>query len=238
MTVRAGLLRGAGIVALAAIIVTAAVAVGVPDSQQLRADVLALGWWAPVAFSALYAVVSLSPLPKTVFTLAAGALFGLAAGVVIVVSGAMLGAVAAFHLGRLLGRDTLRWLTGGRLDRLDSRLAEHGLRTIVLARLIPIVPFTTVNYLAGVTSVRLRDFTGGTLIGILPATTAYVTVGAYGWQPGAWPMWAALGTLLVLTVGGLVLERHRRRHTGPAGAVDVRDDPADEPVQEPANGRA
>ncbi len=221
MTLRAGLLRGAGLVLLVAMVVTAAILVGVPDAQRLRDGVVALGWWAPVAFSALYAVVSLSPLPKTVFTLAAGALFGLAAGVVIVVSGAMLGAVAAFYLGRLLGRDTVRWLTGGRLDRLDALLTGNGLRTILVARLIPIVPFTAVNYLAGLTAVRLRHFTLGTVIGILPATTAYVTVGAYGWQPGAWPMWAALATLLVLTVGGLIGERYRRRHpktTGPVGS--------------------
>ncbi|MGI5239635.1 TVP38/TMEM64 family protein [Dactylosporangium sp. CA-139066] len=215
MTVRAGLLRGAGLLALVAMLVAAALLVGVPDQQQLRGDVAALGLWAPVAFSALYALVSLSPLPKTVFTLAAGALFGLAAGVVVVVTGAMLGAVAAFYLGRLLGRDTLRWLTRGRLDGIDARLAGHGLRTIILARLIPIVPFTAVNYLAGCTAVRLRDFTAGTAIGILPTTTAYVTVGAYGWQPGAWPMWAALAALLVLTVGGLAADRYRRRGSFP-----------------------
>ena len=247
MTVRAGVLRGAGLVLLLAMLVAAAVLVGVPDAQQLRSTIGALGWWAPLAFGALYAVVSLSPLPKTVFTLAAGALFGLAAGVVIVVSGAMLGAVAAFYLGRLLGRDTVRWLTGGRLDRLDTMLTGHGLRTIILARLIPIVPFTAVNYLAGLTSVRLRHFTAGTAVGILPATTAYVTVGAYGWQPGAWPMWAALATLLVLTVGGLAAERHRRRQakaTGDRLGGDVDEDRPgtaahqDEgPIPAPAGGR-
>ncbi|MEU7867325.1 TVP38/TMEM64 family protein [Dactylosporangium sp. NPDC049140] len=218
MTVRAGLLRGAGLVALVALLVAAALLVGVPDAQQLRSSVDALGWWAPVAFGGLYALVSLSPLPKTVFTLAAGALFGLAAGVVVVVAGAMLGAVAAFHLGRLLGRDTVHWLTRGRLDRLDAALAGRGLRTVVVARLIPIVPFTAVNYVAGLTSVRQRDFTLGTAVGILPATTAYVTVGAYGWHPGAWPMWAALATLLVLTVGGVVAGRYRRRHPKPSEA--------------------
>ncbi|GAA2383536.1 TVP38/TMEM64 family protein [Dactylosporangium salmoneum] len=213
MTVRAGVLRVAGLVALLALLVAAAFLVGVPDPQQLRSNVLALGWWAPVAFGALYAAVSLSPLPKTIFTLAAGALFGLAAGVVIVVAGALLGAVAALYLGRLLGRDTVRWLTGGRLDRLDALLTGHGMRAIVVTRLIPIVPFTAVNYLAGLTSVRMRHFIAGTAIGILPTTTAYVTVGAYGRQPGAWPLWAALATLLVLTVGGLAAERYRRRRT-------------------------
>ncbi|WP_433042935.1 TVP38/TMEM64 family protein [Dactylosporangium sp. CS-033363] len=229
MSLRARLLRAAGLLALVALVVAAALLVGVPDQQQLRGQVEALGWWAPVAFSALYAAVSLSPLPKTVFTLAAGALFGLVPGLVVVVAGAMLGAVAAFYLGRLLGRDTVRWLTGGRLDRLDPLLTgRRGFRTVLVARLIPIVPFTAVNYVAGLTSVRLRDFIAGTALGILPATTAYVTVGAYGWQPGAWPMWAALATLVLLTVGGLLGERYRRRRAGaradgdPAGGQSVR----------------
>ncbi|WP_433202519.1 TVP38/TMEM64 family protein [Dactylosporangium sp. CS-047395] len=223
MSLRARLLRAAGLLALVALVVAAALLVGVPDQQHLRAQVEALGWWAPPAFSALYAAVSLSPLPKTVFTLAAGALFGLAPGLLIVVAGAMLGAVAAFYLGRLLGRDTVRWLTGGRLDRLDPLLTgRRGFRTVLVARLIPIVPFTAVNYVAGLTTVRLRDFIAGTALGILPATTAYVTVGAYGWQPGAWPMWAALATLVLLTAGGLLAERHRRRRA----AVRPDGDPA------------
>ena len=84
-------------------------------------------------FVLLYAVVSLLPLPKTVFTLAGGALFGLPAGLPVVVAGAMLGAVAAFLLGRFLGHDTLRWLTGGRSDALEARMADHGVWTVLVA---------------------------------------------------------------------------------------------------------
>jgi uncharacterized membrane protein YdjX (TVP38/TMEM64 family) len=210
MTREARLLRLAGLVVLVAVLVAVAVGVGVPGREELRAEIAGRGWWAPVAFAGLYAVVCLSPLPKTVFTLAAGALFGVAAGIGVVCCGALLGAVGALYLGRLLGRDAVRWLGGARLDAFDARLSRHGLRSILLARLIPVVPFTAVNYLAGVTSVRLRDFLAGTALGILPTTTAYVTVGAYGWQPGAWPLWAALSGLLLLTVGGLVAERRRR----------------------------
>jgi uncharacterized membrane protein YdjX (TVP38/TMEM64 family) len=76
---------------------------------------------------------------------------------------------------------------------------------------VPVVPFTAVNYLAGCTSVRLRDFVLGTAVGILPTTTAYVTVGAYGWQPGAWPLWVALAALAALTIGGLAADRFRHR---------------------------
>lgn len=204
------LARVAAVLVLAALMIAVAVGVGVPGRQAVRAEVAGWGWWAPVAFAGLYGLVSLSPLPKTVFTLAAGAVFGVVAGVAIVVAGAMLGAVAAFGLGRWLGRDAVRRIAGRRAGALDVRLARRGLWAVMFLRLVPVVPFTAVNYLAGCTSVRVRDFLLGTAVGILPATTAYVTVGAYGWQAGAWPLWAALAALAVLTVGGLVVERHRR----------------------------
>jgi uncharacterized membrane protein YdjX (TVP38/TMEM64 family) len=205
------LLRLAGLLVLLAGLIAVAVWIGVPSRDQIRTAVTGLGWWAPVGFAGLYGIVCLSPLPKTVFTLAAGATFGVAGGVVVVVAGALLGAFLAFYLGRLLGRDTLRWFTGGRLDALDGRVARRGFRAILVARLIPVVPFTAVNYLAGVSAVRLRDFVAATAVGILPTTTATVTIGAYGWQPGAWPMWAAVATLVVFTAGGLIADRYRRR---------------------------
>ena len=52
---------------------------------------------------------------------------------------------------------------------------------------------------------------------MLPTTTAYVTIGAYGWQPGAWPLWVALATLVVFSVGGFAVDRCRRRR-GAAGS--------------------
>jgi uncharacterized membrane protein YdjX (TVP38/TMEM64 family) len=215
MAASARVVRVAAVLVLAAFMIVAALWVGIPGRQQLRTEVAGWGWWASPAFAGLYGLVSLSPLPKTVFTLAAGALFGVAAGLGIVVAGAMLGAVTAFGLARWLGRDAVRWLAGRRVGALDARLARRGLWAIMFVRLVPVVPFTAVNYLAGCTSVRLRDFVFGTGIGILPATTAYVTIGAYGWQPGAWPLWAALTALAVLTAGGLAVERHRRRsHRG------------------------
>ncbi|MEU4626545.1 TVP38/TMEM64 family protein [Actinoplanes sp. NPDC023801] len=219
MTGRARLLRLTGLLAVLAVLTAVAVYVGVPDLESLRSQSAALGWWAPAVFVLLYAVVSLLPLPKTVFTLAGGALFGLPAGLSVVVIGAMLGAVAAFLLGRFLGHDTLHWLTGGRIDALEARMTDHGVWAVVVLRLIPVVPFTAVNYLAGVTRIRLRDFLVGTLVGILPATTASVTVGAYSRQPGAWPLWAALATLLVVSAGGVVAGRRRRLTATSTGGV-------------------
>lgn len=211
--------RLAAFVAVVIAIVVIAATVGLPSAAQLRGTFAPMGWWAGVGFAALYAAVSLSPLPKTVFTLAAGALFGVAEGLTSVLAGAMLGAVAAFYLGRALGRDAMHQLIGMRLDRFDELLARRGFATVLVARLVPVVPFTAVNYAAGLTAVRFQDFLLATVVGILPATAAYVTIGAYGRRPGAWPLWAAIGTLAALTAAGALAGWRRRHHVVPASAA-------------------
>ncbi len=208
----AGWFRLGALVAVIAALIVVGVRVGLPDVEQIRAALAHFNrWWAAVVFACLYAVATLSPLPKTVLTLGSGVLFGLPLGLVVVVVGASIGGASAFGLGRVLGRDTVHRWTGVRLDRFDDQLLRRGFLAILVARLIPIVPFTAVNYLAGVSAVRFRDFAAATVIGILPATSAYVAVGAFGDEPGSWPFLAALAALAVLTIaGGIAAVVHRR----------------------------
>ncbi len=77
---RAGMIRLIMLAALAGAAVVVTVMVGVPDLTQLRAHFGGGGLLGGLAFSGLYAAVTLSPLPKTVFALAAGALFGVFLG--------------------------------------------------------------------------------------------------------------------------------------------------------------
>lgn len=210
MLTRALLVRMVIALVLGAAAIMIAVLVGVPEVSQLRAA-FGGGLLGGLVFSGLYAAVALSPLPKTVFTVAAGALFGVLTGVIVVLAGATVGALAAFSLGRWLGRDVVHRLTRIRAERFDEHLARRGLGAVLVLRLVPLVPFTALNYLAGLTALRLRDFLLGTLIGMVPATTAAVTLGAYGTQPGSWPFLTAAAALLVLTALGLLAAARRRR---------------------------
>ncbi|MGI9093160.1 MAG: TVP38/TMEM64 family protein, partial [Mycobacteriales bacterium] len=173
--------------------------------------------------------LSLLPLPATVFTLAAGAVFGLARGLPIVVLGATLGAMAAFYLGRVLGRDVVQHFTGARLQTLDRYLARRGFWAVLAARLVPIVPFNARNYLSGLTAVRASSYLFATILSILPGTTADVAVGTYGNQPGSLPFIAALGALLLLTVVGVSVTR-RRRHRAPEPTGDTQPSPPHQPA--------
>jgi len=145
-----------------------------------------------------------------VLSIAAGLTWGFTMGAALVYVGALLGATLAFLIGRVLGREAVERFTGARVARVDELLRRRGLATVIGARLIPVLPFTAINYAAGLTSVRRRDYALGTAVGIIPGTLSYVAVGAFGLSPG-WPLWIALGVLGGLSVLGLVLGIRARR---------------------------
>ncbi len=202
-----------GLIILATLLVSAGVAaavVGVPESEEIRQQVDDAGLWAPVAFIGIYALLTLLPLPKNVFSGIAGVLFGLTWGVTVVMAAALLGAAAAFALSRVLGRDGVERITGQRVERVDALLSRRGVLAVVVIRLIPVLPFTAINYIAGLTSVRTRDYAIGTTLGILPGTVSFVALGAYGTHPGSWPFVVSVVALVILTLGGLLVARRTR----------------------------
>lgn len=197
------------IITLAALV---AVVIGVPDEEQLRAEIAAVGPAAPALFVLLYAVATLAPLPKNVFSLAAGLLFGFVEGIGIVLAAALLGALAGFALGRVLGREAVERMTGTRVARVDALLGRHGLLAVLCVRLVPLLPFIAINYLAGLTAVRVGNYVIGTALGIIPGAVAYVALGAYGTSPSSWPFVLAVLVLVALTAGGaIVVQSYRRR---------------------------
>lgn len=180
------------------------------DVAGVRAAVDAAGPWAAVAFVAGYVVATLLLLPKNVLSAAAGLTFGLVGGVALVWVGAVAGAAVAFWVGRALGRDGVRRLAGDRLDRLDDLVTRHGVLAVLVARLVPVVPFTAVNYGSGLTAVGFGPYLLATAVGILPGTVAYTAIGAFGAEPGSWPFLVAVASLVALTGVGLVVVRRRR----------------------------
>lgn len=191
--------------------VAVALTVGIPPIEDIRAWVADAGWAGPVLYAALYAALTLTPAPATVISITAGVLFGLPTGLAVVMAGAVTGAIIAFSLSRVLGRGAVERVDSDRLRRLDALLRRRGLLAVIGVRLVPLLPFTPLNYACGLSAVRPRDYVVGTAVGILPGATAYVTIGAYGATPGSVPFLVALGGLGVLAVAGAVVARRRRQ---------------------------
>lgn len=137
-----------------------------------------LGPWGPAAFVLGYAVAVVGFVPGSVLTLAAGAIFGLVEGTVVVLIGATLGSTAAFALSRTVAREAVARRVEGdrRFAAIDRAIERQGRRIVLLLRLSPIFPFNLLNYALGLTRVRLSDYVISS-IGMLPGTLLYVYSG-------------------------------------------------------------
>jgi uncharacterized membrane protein YdjX (TVP38/TMEM64 family) len=110
-------------------------------------------------------------------------------------------------------------LAGARWQRLERALDRRGVLAVLTARVMPVVPFVAVSYAAGLAGIRLGAYVVGTVLGVLPGSVAYVTIGASAttltvWTPSAW---STVVVLLVL-LGGLALTTTLRRRRRPRGA--------------------
>ena len=168
---------------LAVVLLLAMAGLILPVREYLSA---ALGWMAShresswLAFIALYVLATVCMVPGLILTLAAGAIFGLLRGVVLVSAASVLGASAAFFIGRTVARGwTQRRIAGWpRFRALDGALAARGFWIVLLTRLSPLFPFNVLNYAYGVTTVRPRDYIAASWLGMLPGTVVYVYAGS------------------------------------------------------------
>ncbi len=188
-----------------------AVAVGLQLSgwsgpERLQELVQSTGWAGVAVFVVGYALLVMVPTPASVLTILGGALFGLWWGTLLVWAGALLGATGGFLVGRRLGRPAVDRLLHGRLQQADRVLASHGLVAVLAVRLLPLFPFTPLNYAAGLVGVRVRDYVLGTAAGILPGTFAYVAVGASGADPRGIALGVG-GLLALVLLGGTIGRR-------------------------------
>ncbi len=142
----------------------------------LRVWIASLGSLAPLAYIVLYVLATVAVIPGTALSVIAAALFGSFYGVVFVSIGSTIGAALAFLVSRYMARDAVTvWLKKNpRFIKLDSLSEEHGAIIVILARLIPILPFNLLNYGFGLTKVRFFTYVFFSWLFMLPGTILYV----------------------------------------------------------------
>jgi len=168
---------------LLALAVGAAVAAFVIWRERIPAGVAWLqgrGLAGAVLVGLVYALATVLLLPASVLTLGVGFVYGPLWGTLIVSPASVLGASAAFLLGRTLLRERVRARVAGkpRWQALFRAIDARGLRILVLTRLSPLFPFVLLNYAFGLTRVRLLPFVCGSALAMLPGTVLYVWLGS------------------------------------------------------------
>jgi uncharacterized membrane protein YdjX (TVP38/TMEM64 family) len=145
-----------------------------------KAYVKSLGALGYLLYALVYALCVILFIPASILTLGAGAIFGLAGGTIVVVIGATLGATGAFLLARTVLRHKVESMTAGnaKFRALDRAIAKEGAKIVLLVRLAVVFPFTYSNYAFGLTGIRTLPYFLATFFGIIPATFAFVYIGA------------------------------------------------------------
>ncbi|GAA2048974.1 TVP38/TMEM64 family protein [Williamsia deligens] len=193
-------------IAFIAILVVVGI-VGLPGVDRFRAWSDSAGPWFVVAFFLAYAVICVAPIPRTVFTLSSGVLFGPVTGLLVAVGATMIAAVVAFVLVRSAGREAVApRLTHPAVRAVDRRLARRGWLAVGSLRLIAPAPFSVINYCAALSRVGLLPYTVATAVGILPGTVSVVVLGSV-LSGSAHPAGLAISIAgVVLGVVGLVAD--------------------------------
>ncbi len=147
---------------------------------------------------ALAGAVIVGPVPTVPFSIALGMTYGLLWGSALAVVGGLLGALIAFYIARLGGREMVRRFAGQHA-LLHDACSDRMLFWLVLGlRLIPIVSFGLVSYAAGLTAMTARAFALATAVGMVPMTMLYAMLGSAAHVEQAWTVLAGVVALALI----------------------------------------
>ncbi|TMP54153.1 bifunctional TVP38/TMEM64 family protein/FAD-dependent oxidoreductase [Pseudoalteromonas sp. S1612] len=143
------------------------------DQYKAQSPLLVIG-----GFFLLYILVTALSLPgAAILTLAAGALFGLAQGLLVASFASSIGATLAFLVSRYLLRDTIKKRFPERLAAIDTGVEKEGAFYLFTLRLVPVFPFFLINLLMGLTAIKSWTFYWVSQIGMLAGTFVFVNAG-------------------------------------------------------------
>ncbi len=175
-------------------------------------------------FFALYILITALSLPgAVVMTLAAGALFGLGWGLLLVSFASSIGATLAFLVSRYLFRGMLEQRFGAQLQSINAGIERDGAFYLFTLRLVPLFPFFVINLVMGLTQLRTLTFYGVSQLGMLAGTLVFVNAGTQLGQleslsgilsPGLILSFCLLGVFPLLAKKMLLLFRSRQLYQG------------------------
>jgi uncharacterized membrane protein YdjX (TVP38/TMEM64 family) len=129
-------------------------------------------------FFLLYVTLTALSVPgAAIMTLAAGAIFGLVTGFVLVSFASSIGATLAFLASRYLFRDAVQSRFGDKLRPINEGVAKDGAFYLFTLRLVPAFPFFAINLLMGLTPIRTWTYYWVSQVGMVLGTLVFVNAG-------------------------------------------------------------
>lgn len=175
--------------------------------NEIKDFILSKGNLGPIVYLVLLTLLPLILFPDSVLVIGGGMVYGLAGGVILTSIGSLLGGIVAFLISRKLGRDAVQKLIKKDLVLFSKDNRWGGLVLILVLRLIPLFPFKVVSYSAGLSDIKLRDFSIATVIGSLPGIFVYTNLGDKTNEVGSKGFYQAIIMLVVLFIASLLIKK-------------------------------
>ena len=140
--------------------------------ENVKNFILQFGPLAPIVFIVIYTLRAvILVIPVGIMSLAGGLAFGKWFGTVYILVGATAGSCLSFLIARYLGRgiiEKLGVMKKGKLKMFEEGVEKSGLKVILFLRIIPLFQYDAVNFGAGFSKMKLRDYAVGSFIGMAP----------------------------------------------------------------------
>ncbi len=139
-----------------------------------------LGFIGIFLFIAVMAIQGLLvPIPSEIVLLATGMIWGWALGGFLGIIGSMSAALLCFYVSRKGGRPLVKKFVGeNAINMADELIQKHGIKVIIISRLIPFISFDVISYASGLVDIDVKKYSIGTLIGSIFRAFFYSIWGA------------------------------------------------------------
>ncbi len=162
-------------------------------------------FWTPLWVFLLFVIGGILGIPLNFLFITTTLVMGTAMAILAGISGAIVSALGGFLVGRVLGKPLLKKFNSDTIERLSRKLGERSYRSVAVVRLIPIAPFFIINLFAGASHLSFRQYTGGTLLGMIPGMFAVIFLANRAEAVVREPSWDTVavfaGLLLLIVLG-------------------------------------
>ncbi|MEU8899797.1 TVP38/TMEM64 family protein [Nocardia sp. NPDC048505] len=199
--------RSLALLLLVGALFAAALFAPLPTPAEIQQWAGSFGPWFPLLFCVVYAVATVAPLPRSVFTISCGVLFGAGLGLLVALVATTAAAAMALLLVRALDQDRVAArLTHPAVREVNERLARRGWLAVGSLRMIAFAPFSIVNYCCGLSAIRFWPYLIASVLGSAPGTIGTVVL-ADSLTGGTHPaMYVITAVCIALGIAGLILD--------------------------------
>lgn len=171
------------------------------------------GHFSALIFILLFSLRTLLVIfPYTLFVILGGSIFGSGKAFIYSLISAFICSTLSFFISRFAGKELIGRRIKGKIEGLNLKIEKHGFKIIFFMRISIIFPFDILNFAAGLSKIRYRDFILATLLGIIPETFSLTYLGSNLDEPFSFEFCIALALVLLTVAVPFAINKYKEKN--------------------------